>query len=86
MEKEAEVKELIKKHLPADRAKEGLFYLKEYSNLIASNINSEDEKIILRNSLINTGINIREFKKEMVGLKISYSEVYHGCLELETEI
>ena len=75
MEKEAEVKELIKKHLPADRAKEGLFYLKEYSNLIASNINSEDEKIILRNSLINTGINIREFQKEMVGLKISYSEV-----------
>ena len=86
MEKEAEVKELIKKHLPADRAKEGLFYLKEYSNLIASNINSEDEKIILRNSLINTGINIREFQKEMIALKISYSEVYHGCLELETEI
>ena len=86
MEKEAEVKELIKKHLPADRAKEGLFYLKEYSNLIASNINSEDEKIILRNSLINTGINIREFQKEMVRLKISYSEVYNGCLELETDI
>ena len=86
MEKEAEVKELIKKYLPADRAKEGLFYLKEYSNLIASNINSEDEKIILRNSLINTGINIREFQKEMIALKISYSEVYHGCLELETEI
>ena len=55
-------------------------------NLIASNINAEDEKIILRNSLINTGINIREFQKEMVRLKISYSEVYHGCLELETEI
>ncbi len=85
MEKKAEVKALIKKHLP-DRVKEGLFYLKEYSNLISSNINAEDEKIILRNSLINTGINIREFQKEMVGLKISYAEVYQGCLELEKEL
>ena len=82
MEKEAEVKALIEKYL-SDRAKERLFYLKEYSNLISSNINAEDEKIILRNSLINTGINIREFQKEMVGLKISYTDVYHGCLELE---
>ena len=85
MEKEAEVKALIKKHL-SDRAKEGLFYLKEYSNLIASNINAEDEKIILRNSLMNTGINIREFQKDMVGLKISYTDVYNGCLELEKEL
>ena len=86
MEKEAEVKELIKKYLSVSRAKEELSYLKDYSNLISSNINAEDDKIILRSSLINTGFDLRGFQKEMVGVKISYEDIYHGCLELEKEV
>ena len=82
MDKKMEVKALIKKYLPVN-AKGGLSYLKEYSNLISSNINNEDEKKFLHNLLITTGIDIRAFQKEMGGLKISYSDVYHGCLELE---
>ena len=85
MEKREEAKALIKKYLPV-RAKEGLTYLQDYSNIISSNINAEDDKIILRNLLINIGIDLREFQKEMVGLKISYTDVYNGCLELEKEL
>ena len=85
MGKEAEVKVLINKYLPV-RAEEVLSYLKDYSNLISSNINAEDEKIILRNLLINAGFNMKEFQKEMIGLKISYEDIHYGCLELEKKI
>ena len=85
MGNELEVKALIKKYLPVN-TREVLSYLKNYSDLISSNINNEDEKIILRNLLITTGFDIRAFQKEMTGLKISYTDIYRECLELENEI
>ena len=85
MGKDVKVKELIKKYLPL-RAKEGLGYLKDYSNLVSSNLNDEDKKVLLWNLLRITGIDMKEFQKEMVESKASYTDVYRECLNIEKEL
>ncbi len=86
MEKETKAKELIKKYLPVANKKEVLVELKRYSDLISSGVNQGDELVILLNLLNISGIKIENFQKDMRELKISYTDIYKECLNLEKEL